>query len=152
MVYHLMSEEDVERILRNRWVSVAADSEVLTFGEGAPHPRGYGNNARVLGVYAREKKKVIGLEEAIRKMTSLPARHFRLDGRGLIQEGKAADLALFDPQAVRDAATFEKPHAYARGFSLYGGQRGGGDRPGASDRREAGAGADAFQAVIAAQG
>jgi N-acyl-D-amino-acid deacylase len=115
MVYHLMSEEDVERILRNRWVSVAADSEVLTFGEGAPHPRGYGNNARVLGVYAREKK-VIGLEEAVRKMTSLPARHFRLDGRGLIQEGKAADLALFDPETVRDAATFEKPHAYAQGF------------------------------------
>ena len=115
MVYHLMSEEDVERILRNRWVSVAADSEVLTFGEGAPHPRGYGNNARVLGVYAREKK-VIGLEEAVRKMTSLPARHFRLDGRGLIQAGRAADLALFDPQAVRDAATFEKPHAYAQGF------------------------------------
>jgi N-acyl-D-amino-acid deacylase len=115
MVYHLMSEADVERILHDPWVSVAADSEVLTFGEGAPHPRGYGNNARVLGFYTREKK-VIGLEEAVRKMTSLPARHFRLEGRGLIQEGQAADLAVFDPAAVRDAATFEKPHAYAEGF------------------------------------
>jgi N-acyl-D-amino-acid deacylase len=115
VVYHLMSEEDVERILRSPWVAVAADSQVLQFGEGAPHPRGYGNNARVLGLYAREKN-VIGLEEAVRKMTSLPAHHFRLEGRGLIQEGKAADLAIFDPRAVRDAATFEKPHAYAVGF------------------------------------
>jgi N-acyl-D-amino-acid deacylase len=115
MVYHLMSEDDVERVLRHPNVSVASDSSVLMPGEGAPHPRGYGNNARVLGRYVREKK-VLGLEEAVRKMTSLPARHFRLEGRGLVQEGQAADLVLFDPAAVRDAATFEKPHAYAQGF------------------------------------
>lgn len=115
MVYHLMSEDDVERVMRHPAVSVASDASVLVMGEGAPHPRGYGNNARVLGHYVREKK-VLGLEEAVRKMTSLPARHFRLEGRGLVQEGKAADLVLFDPAAVRDAATFEKPHAYAQGF------------------------------------
>ncbi|HEX2225438.1 MAG TPA: D-aminoacylase [Thermoanaerobaculia bacterium] len=115
VVYHLMSEDDVERVMRHPAVSVASDSLVLVPGEGSPHPRGYGNNARVLGRYVREKK-VVSLEEAIRKMTSLPARHFRLEGRGSIQEGQAADLALFDPAKVRDAATFEKPHAYAEGF------------------------------------
>lgn len=115
MVYHLMSEEDVERILRHPWVAVASDSSVLPFGEGRPHPRGYGNNARVLGLYVREKK-VIGLEEAVRKMTSLPAGHFKLAGRGLVREGQAADLVLFDPGRVADPSTFEKPHAYAAGF------------------------------------
>jgi N-acyl-D-amino-acid deacylase len=115
MVYSLMSEEDVERILRHPWVGVASDSSVLAFGEGRPHPRGYGNNARVLGLYAREKR-VIGLEEAVRKMTSLPAEHFHLAGRGRVREGYAADLVLFDAARVADPSTFEKPHAYAAGF------------------------------------
>jgi len=115
MVYHLMSEEDVERVMRHPRVAVASDSSVLPFGEGRPHPRGYGNNARVLGHYVRDKK-VIGLEEAVRKMTSLPAAHFKLAGRGLVREGNAADLVLFDPAKVADPSTFEKPHAYAAGF------------------------------------
>ena len=74
-----------------------------------------GNNARVLGEYVRVRK-VISLEEAIRKMTSLPAAHFRFADRGAIKEGLAADLVLFDPAKVADAATFEKPHAYATGI------------------------------------
>jgi N-acyl-D-amino-acid deacylase len=115
MVYHLMSEEDVATILRHPQVAVASDGALPIFGKDASHPRAYGNNARVLGLYARERK-AIGLEEAIRKMTSVPAEHFRLAGRGLIREGYAADLVLFDPLKVGDAATFEKPHAYAAGF------------------------------------
>ena len=115
MVYHLMSEDDVLRILRHPHVAVASDGAVPVFGEGSPHPRSYGNNARVLGLYVREKK-AIPLEEAVRKMTSLPAAHFRLAGRGLVREGYAADFALFDPARVGDQATFETPHAYARGF------------------------------------
>lgn len=116
MVYHLMSEEDVASILRHPWVAVASDGAVQVLGEGSPHPRSYGNNARVLATYVRDKK-VIPLEEAIRKMTSLPAAHFRLEGRGLVQEGAAADLVIFDPAQVRDLATFEKPHAHATGFA-----------------------------------
>jgi N-acyl-D-amino-acid deacylase len=115
MVYHFMSDEDVDRIMRHPFVGFASDAGVLTFGSGAPHPRGYGNAARVLGLYVREKK-VLSLEEAVRRMTSLPAGHFRFADRGLIKEGLAADLVVFDPATVADAATFEKPHAYASGI------------------------------------
>jgi N-acyl-D-amino-acid deacylase len=115
MVYHFMSDEDVERIMKHRFVGVASDSGVLTPGSGVPHPRGYGNNARVLGEYVR-KRKVITLEEAVRKMTALPAQHFGFADRGLIRQGLAADLVLFDARTVADAATFEKPHAYATGI------------------------------------
>jgi N-acyl-D-aspartate/D-glutamate deacylase len=114
MVYHFMSDGDVERIMRHPHVGIASDSSVLTPGEGAPHPRGYGNTVRVLGEYVRTRR-VIPLEEAVRKMTSLPARHFRFQGRGLIQEGYAADITIFDPATVGDTATFEKPHAFAAG-------------------------------------
>jgi N-acyl-D-amino-acid deacylase len=115
MVYHLMSEDDVALILQHPQVAVASDGSLPVFGKDATHPRAYGNNARVLGLYVRERK-ALPLEEAIRKMTSLPAEHFRLRGRGLVKEGYAADLVLFDPAKVGDAATFEKPHAYATGF------------------------------------
>ena len=115
MVYHFMSDRDVERIMRHPWVGIASDSSVLTQGEGVPHPRGYGNNARVLGEYVRTRH-VVPLTEAVRKMTSLPAQQFRFDGRGLVKEGYAADLVLFDPMAVGDTATFEKPHSFAAGI------------------------------------
>ena len=114
MVYHLMSDEDVDRIMRHPQVAIASDSSVLALGDGVPHPRGYGNTVRVLGEYVRTRH-VIPLEAAVRKMTSLPAEHFRFDRRGLIKQGYAADITLFDRATVRDAATFEKPHAYAVG-------------------------------------
>ncbi|HWM90686.1 MAG TPA: D-aminoacylase [Thermoanaerobaculia bacterium] len=117
MVYHLMSEDDIATILKHPQVAIASDGSLPVFGKDATHPRAYGNNARVLGLYVREKK-AIPLEEAIRKMTGLPATHFKLSNRGLIKEGYAADLVLFDPLKIGDAATFEKPHAYAAGFSL----------------------------------
>src|SRR5262249_23206302 len=116
MVYHFMSDADVDRIMRHPQVSIASDASVIAYGDGAPHPRGYGNNARVLGTYVRARH-VLSLEDAIRKMTSLPATHFKLSNRGTIRVGYAADLVVFDPGAVSDAATFEAPHAYATGLS-----------------------------------
>ena len=140
MVYHFMSEDDVKRIMKDPDVMVASDSGVLTPGQGAPHPRGYGNNARVLGRYVREAR-TLGLEEAVRKMTSLPARHFGFARRGELRAGFAADVVVFDPRAVADAATFEKPHQYAVGFGdvIVNGVRGDPGRR--DDGREAGAGA-----------
>ncbi len=116
MVYHSMNEGDVQSIMRQPFTMIASDSGVRTFGSGVPHPRGYGNNARVLGRYVRELK-LITLEDAIRKMTSLPAQTFGLRDRGLIREGFAADLVIFDENTVGDKATFDQPHQYAVGFS-----------------------------------
>ena len=116
MVYQVMSEDDVKTIMQEPFTMIASDSGVREFGSGVPHPRGYGNNARVLGRYVRELK-IITLEDAIRKMTSLPAQTFSLRDRGQIREGFAADLVIFDPATVGDRATFDKPHQYAEGFS-----------------------------------
>lgn len=116
MVYRVMDESDVQNIMRQPFTMIASDSGVRNFGSGVPHPRGYGNNARVLGRYVRELK-IITLEDAIRKMTSLPAQTFGLHDRGLIKEGFAADLVIFDENTVTDKATFEAPHQYAEGFS-----------------------------------
>ncbi len=115
MVYHFMSEDDIERIMKHPEVAVASDSGVLQPGAGVPHPRGNGNTVRVLGEYVRERK-VITLEEAVRKMTSLPARHFGLRDRGEVREGAAADLVVFDPARVRDRATYASPHAAPDGI------------------------------------
>ena len=115
MVYHFMGDADVHRIMAHPHVGFASDSGVLTAGEGVPHPRGYGNNARVLGEYVRQRR-ILPLEEAVRKMTSLPAEHFRLDRRGRVREGYAADLVVFDPARIRDTATFEQPHRYPEGI------------------------------------
>ncbi len=115
MVYHLMSDTDVERIMRHPSVGFASDSGLLTDGQGVPHPRGYGNTARVLGEYVRTRG-VLRVEEAVRKMTSLPAEHFRLERRGLLKETYAADIVVFNPSTIRDAATFEHPHASPEGI------------------------------------
>jgi len=115
MVYHSMGPRDVENILRYPYSAVASDAGIPEFGSGVPHPRAYGTNARVLGQYVREAG-VIRLEEAVRKMTSLPARTFGLRDRGLLREGFWADLVMFDPSRVADRATFENPHQYSVGF------------------------------------
>jgi len=115
MVYHFMNEDDVASIMRHPMVSIASDSGVIDAGSGVPHPRGSGNTARVLGEYVRERK-VITLEEAVRKMTSLPASFFKFEGRGIIQEGAAADLVLFDPAKVKDEATYAAPLAFPTGI------------------------------------
>jgi N-acyl-D-amino-acid deacylase len=117
MVYHTMDEGDVERIMRYPYTMVGSDSGVLQLGDGQPHPRGYGSNARILGRYVRERK-VLRLEEAVRKMTSLPAQRLGLSDRGLLRPGMWADLVVFDDRRVADRATFDKPHAYPDGFRL----------------------------------
>lgn len=116
MVYHKMDEPDVQNILREPFTMIASDSGVRASGEGKPHPRGYGNNVRVLGRYVRELK-IVTLEDAIRKMTSLPAQTFNLKDRGLIKEGFAADLVIFDEKTIADKATYDDPHQYPVGIS-----------------------------------
>ncbi|HKC65012.1 MAG TPA: D-aminoacylase [Pyrinomonadaceae bacterium] len=116
MVYHGMSEEDVDRIMREPFTMIASDSSVRRLGEGVPHPRGYGNNARILGHYVRELH-LLTLEDAVRKMTSLPAQTFNLRDRGLLREGFAADIVIFDDEVVADRATYNQPHQYATGIN-----------------------------------
>ena len=96
---------------------IGSDGEIPIFGKASPHPRSYGTFARVLGVYVREKR-TLTLEDAVRKMSSLPAARLGLPDRGVVREGMRADLVLFDPSAVRDTATFDRPHSYAEGVSL----------------------------------
>jgi len=117
MVFHKMSETDVQAFLKEPFTMVAADSSVHRAGNGVPHPRGYGNNARVLGRYVRELK-LLSLEDAIRKMTSLPAQTFSIRNRGMLREGYFADLVIFDEKTIADKATFENPHQYAEGISF----------------------------------
>lgn len=112
----VITEMDVQSIMRAPFTMVASDSGVREFGTGVPHPRGYGNNARVLGRYVRELK-LLTIEDAIRKMTSLPAQTFGLRNRGLIREGFAADFVIFDDTRIADRATFENPHQYPIGIS-----------------------------------
>jgi N-acyl-D-amino-acid deacylase len=110
-----MGEEDVKRIMQYPFNMIASDASIRVLNAGVPHPRGYGTNARVLAKYVREEK-VIPLEEAIRRMTSLPAQQFRIDSRGLLLPGYFADIVIFDENKVQDLSTFDKPHAYTTGF------------------------------------
>jgi N-acyl-D-amino-acid deacylase len=115
-IFHAISEEDLVRILRHPATMIGSDGEIPIFGKANPHPRSYGTFARVLAVYVREKK-TITLEEAVRKMSGFPAQRLGLLDRGILRPGMKADIAVFDPAKVRDTATFDKPHAYAEGFS-----------------------------------
>ncbi|MBM3740419.1 MAG: D-aminoacylase [Acidobacteria bacterium] len=114
-IYHSMNEQDLERILRHPHTMVASDGGVPLFGRDVPHPRNYGAFTRVLARYVREKR-ALTMEDAIRKMTSLPAARFRIQDRGLIRPGMKADLAVFDESKLADKATFEKPHQYSEGY------------------------------------
>ena len=118
-IYFLMSEENVKRQIAIPWVSFGSDAEAPApegvFLKSNQHPRAYGNVARLLGKYVRDEK-VIPLEEAIRKLTSLPAENLKIRDRGRLREGYFADLALFDPAKVGDPATYDKPHQLATGM------------------------------------
>lgn len=114
MIYHGMAEADVRYFMKYPFNMIAADAGVSN-GKGMPHPRTYGTNARVLGKYVREEK-IISLEEAIRRMTSLPAQKFQLRDRGMIREGLAADIVIFDPAIVKDLSDYQRPHQYSAGF------------------------------------
>jgi N-acyl-D-amino-acid deacylase len=114
-MFHTMSEQDVRTVMRLPWVAIASDGSALNVAEeGFPHPRSYSTNVRVLGHYVRDEK-VLTLEDAIRKMTSLPAQILGLRDRGQIRESFAADVVVFDPATIRETNSFEKPKSYATG-------------------------------------
>lgn len=117
-VYSLMSEANVVRQLALPWVSFCSDEAALApegiFLRANPHPRAYGNFARLLGKYARDER-AIDLAQAIRRLTSLPAETLRIEDRGRLRAGCLADVVVFDPERIRDHAAYEKPHQYATG-------------------------------------
>jgi N-acyl-D-amino-acid deacylase len=118
-MYFVMSEENVRKELAKPWISFGSD-EASQAPEGVflksnPHPRAYGNFARVLGKYTRDEK-VLTLPEAVRRLSALAATNLGLDRRGFIQEGMFADVVVFDPATIGDRATFDKPHQYAIGM------------------------------------
>jgi N-acyl-D-amino-acid deacylase len=117
-VYFMMTEENIEKQIRLPYMSFGSDAKASAtegvFIKSNPHPRTYGNFARLLGKYVREEK-VIPLEEAIRKLTSLPATNLKLRNRGLLKPGYYADVVIFDPDTIQDHATFAQPHQYATG-------------------------------------
>ena len=114
-IYHVLDETDVERIMRHPRTSIASDGRLVRPGDGHPHPRWYGTFPRVLGRYVREAG-VLTLEEAVRKMTSLPASQIGMTERGVLAEDALADLVVFDPQTVIDRSTFQDPHQYPDGI------------------------------------
>lgn len=115
MIFHGMGDKDVKAIMQYPFNMFASDAGIRVYGSGNPHPRGYGTNARVLSKYVRDEK-LISLEEAVRRMTSLPAQKFRLSNRGLLKEGYAADIVVFDAGKVQDLSTYDNPHQYTTGF------------------------------------
>ncbi|NAY92649.1 amidohydrolase family protein [Muricauda sp. JGD-17] len=116
-VFHAMAEEDVVRIMQHPQTMIGSDGRLVEPGMGHPHPRWYGTFPRVLGHYVREKK-TLTLVEAIRKMTSLPAKSLNLPDRGILKKGMKADLVIFDQKTVIDKATFEDPHQYPEGIDF----------------------------------
>jgi len=115
-IYHVMDEADVERIMQHPQTMHASDGRLSIIHKGHPHPRAFGTFPRVLGYYVREKG-VLSLEEAIRKMTSMPAARIGLTDRGLLKEGYKADITIFDPETVVDKATFEDPNQFPEGIN-----------------------------------
>ena len=119
IVHHSMNEDDVRFVMAKEWIAIGSDSRAnapygpLSFGK--PHPRSYGTFPRVLGKYARDDR-VLTLEDAVRKMTSLPASRVRLRDRGVLRDGAVADIVVFDPRTVIDRATFDDPHRYPDGI------------------------------------
>lgn len=118
-IYFLMSEENVKKQIALPWMSFGSDGQSMAaegvFLESSTHPRAYGNFSRLLGKYVRDEK-VIPLEEAIYKLTSLPANNLKIKKRGVLTSGHYADVVLFDPEKIQDQATFENPHQYATGM------------------------------------
>jgi N-acyl-D-amino-acid deacylase len=118
-VYFVMSEENIRKKIAQPWMAFGSDAESMApegvFLLSNPHPRAYGNFARLLGKYVREEQ-IIPLEEAIRRLTSFPAENLKIRDRGLLKEGHFADIAVFDPQTITGHATFAEPHQYATGM------------------------------------
>lgn len=119
VVYYMMSEENVQRKIALPYMSFGSDGGAFApegiFLNSQPHPRAYGNFARLLGRYVRDEQ-VISLEEAIRRLTTLPAENLGISRRAQLTPGYFADVVVFDPEAVHDPATFEEPHQLAEGM------------------------------------
>ena len=119
-VYFMMSEDNIRRQIKLPWVSFGSDAASMApeppFTKSSAHPRAYGNFARLLGRYVRDEK-VIPLEEAVHRLSGLPATNLGLAGRGFLREGMFGDVVVFDPATIADQATFEKPHQYAVGMT-----------------------------------
>jgi N-acyl-D-amino-acid deacylase len=118
-IFHSISEENLRKVLARPWVSFGSDAAALAteppFTDREVHPRAYGNFVRLLGRYVRDEK-ALGLAEAVRRLTSLPADNLRIADRGRLKRGLYADLAVFDPATIADRATYERPHQYAVGM------------------------------------
>jgi N-acyl-D-amino-acid deacylase len=115
-VFFQMDEADVETLMRLPYLMIGSDGSTQVRGRGFPHPRSYGTFPRIIGRYVRDKG-VLRLEEAVRKMTSLPAQVLRLKDRGCIREGMWGDVVIFDPEVFTDTATFKSPHQLSRGLA-----------------------------------
>lgn len=115
-IYHMMVEEDVRRIMQAPFTSIASDGSAVTFGENVPHLRNYGTFPRVLRKYVREEG-LLSLEQAIHRMTAMPAARIGLKHRGQLAKGMIADIGIFDPESVSDNDDWANPHQYATGFS-----------------------------------
>jgi N-acyl-D-amino-acid deacylase len=113
-IFHAYDEPDVERFLQSRFGMIGSDGSLTAPGDGSPHPRAFGTYPRVLGHYVRERK-VLALEDAVRKMTSFPAARLGLTDRGLLKAGLMADITVLDPDTIIDKATFADPHHYSVG-------------------------------------
>ena len=119
-VYFMMSEDNVRKEIALPWVSFGSDAASmapeLPFTRSSAHPRAYGNFARLLGRYVRDEK-LITLEEAVYRLSGLPATNLALAGRGILREGMFSDVVVFDPAQIADRATFDQPHQYAVGMT-----------------------------------
>jgi N-acyl-D-amino-acid deacylase len=113
-IYHVLDEGDVRRIMRHPQTMIASDGRLSRPGDGHPHPRAYGTFPRVLGHYVRDER-VLTLEQAVHKMTGMPAARLALRDRGVLRPGAHADVVVFDPARVADRATFQAPHQYPTG-------------------------------------
>jgi N-acyl-D-aspartate/D-glutamate deacylase len=114
-IFHAMDEDDVKAIMKHPKTMIASDGRLNELGDGHPHPRAYSTFPRVLGHYARDEK-VIPLHTAVYKMTGLPAERMGLTDRGVIEEGKQADITIFNEETIIDKATFLEPHQYPEGI------------------------------------
>ena len=154
-VYEHHTEKDMNLALVQPWCSIGSDGSALAIEgplrRGNPHPRSFGTFPRVLGVYVRERR-LLRLEDAVRKMTSLNAAKLGILDRGLLRPGNFADLTLFDPERVIDQATYDEAVSVQRGDRLRDRQRQGGPRPGQAHRGAAGAGAAAWVVIPVAGG
>ncbi len=114
-IFFQMDESDVKELMKLPYLMIGSDGAMQIYGRGFPHPRSYGTYPRILGRYVREEK-ILSLEDAIRKMTSLPANTFRIKKRGILKEGFYADIVIFSPEKIIDKATFPNPHQYPEGI------------------------------------